>query len=54
MRLAREGVSNEEVDGGEIDIDALMDEDTGEDKTFAAMSVAKTIGTVSHFYRYND
>ena len=28
-------------------MDALVDNDAGEDKTFMAMGVAKTIGTVS-------
>ncbi|KAH9949788.1 armadillo-type protein [Amylocystis lapponica] len=45
LRLARESIAMDDTDGTEVDIDALM-EDTGEDKTFAAMSVAKTISTV--------
>lgn len=46
MRLARESATADETDGSSIDADALMENDAGEDKTFAAMGVAKTIGTV--------
>ncbi|EMD40235.1 hypothetical protein CERSUDRAFT_112428 [Gelatoporia subvermispora B] len=45
-RLARESIAQDETDGREVDIDTLMENDTGEDKTFAAMGVAKTIATV--------
>ncbi|KAI0688708.1 ARM repeat-containing protein [Cytidiella melzeri] len=45
-RLARESIALEEADGGNIDLDRIMEQDGGEDKIFAAMGVAKTIGTV--------
>ena len=48
-RLARESIAAEEAaDSKGVDLDRLMDE-TGEDKIFAAMGVAKTITTVSIF-----
>lgn len=37
----------EEADGQSVDLDRLMETDSGEDKIFAAMGVAKTITTVS-------
>lgn len=43
-RLARESLPGND-DQQEVDVDHYMDE-RGEDKTFAAMGVAKTIGTV--------
>ena len=46
----------EEADGQEVDLDRLMETDSGEDKIFAAMGVAKTITTVSKsevFWRMN-
>ena len=46
----------EEADGQEVDLDRLMETDSGEDKIFAAMGVAKTITTVSKsevFWRIN-
>jgi importin-7 len=46
MRLARESIALEESAGEQTDIDRLMEQDGGEDKIFAAMGVAKTIGTV--------
>ena len=46
-RLAKEGIAMEEADGQSIDLDRLMETDSGEDKIFAAMGVAKTITTVS-------
>lgn len=36
----------EEADAGSVDLDRLMETDSGEDKIFAAMGVAKTITTV--------
>ena len=46
-RLARESIAAEEaVDGKGLDLDNLVMDDTGEDKIFAAMGVAKTITTV--------
>ncbi|KAI0772164.1 ARM repeat-containing protein [Irpex lacteus] len=45
-RLAKESIALEETDGGNVDLDRLMENDNGEDKIFAAMGVAKTIGTV--------
>ena len=36
----------EESDGNSIDLDRLMETDSGEDKIFAAMGIAKTINTV--------
>ncbi|KAJ3557178.1 hypothetical protein NM688_g1613 [Phlebia brevispora] len=45
-RLAKEGIAMEESDGQSIDLDRLMETDSGEDKIFAAMGVAKTITTV--------
>lgn len=43
-RLAKESQAADETDA--IDLDAIMDSDASEDKTFAAMGVAKTIATV--------
>ncbi|TBU59052.1 ARM repeat-containing protein [Dichomitus squalens] len=45
-RLARESKSADETDSSAIDLDSIMDNDPNEDKTFAAMGVAKTIATV--------
>ncbi|OSX56395.1 hypothetical protein POSPLADRAFT_1068094 [Postia placenta MAD-698-R-SB12] len=45
-RLARDVAAAEQTSDREMDLDALMESDTGEDKTFAAMGVAKTIGTI--------
>lgn len=44
MRLARESVIHDQIEET-VDLDSLI-VDTDEDKSFAAMSVAKTIGTV--------
>ena len=45
-RLVRESIAAEEAaDGRAVDLERIMDE-TGEDKVFAAMGVAKTITTV--------
>lgn len=44
MRLARESVIHDQIEES-VDLDSLIVE-TDEDKSFAAMSVAKTIGTV--------
>ncbi|KAH9851744.1 ARM repeat-containing protein [Lenzites betulinus] len=43
-RLAKESQTADETDG--VDLDAIMEGDANEDKTFAAMGVAKTISTV--------
>ncbi|KAI0372335.1 ARM repeat-containing protein [Pilatotrama ljubarskyi] len=45
-RLAKESQSADEVDASAIDLDAIMEAENNEDKTFAAMGVAKTISTV--------
>ncbi|KAH9924352.1 ARM repeat-containing protein [Epithele typhae] len=44
-RLAKESQAADEVEGG-LDLDSIMDAESTEDKTFAAMGVAKTIATV--------
>ncbi|KAL1950524.1 hypothetical protein VTO73DRAFT_5648 [Trametes versicolor] len=43
-RLAKESQTADETEG--IDLDSIMEGDANEDKTFAAMGVAKTISTV--------
>lgn len=43
-RLAKESQNADEAEG--VDLDSIMESDTNEDKTFAAMGVAKTIATV--------
>ncbi|KAI0657254.1 ARM repeat-containing protein [Cubamyces menziesii] len=45
-RLAKESQNADEVDPSTVDIDAIMESEGNEDKTFAAMGVAKTISTV--------
>lgn len=45
-RLARESQTAEETDGHGMELEAVMESDSNEDKTFAAMGVAKTITTV--------
>ena len=45
--MAKEAQALEDTDPNNVDMDALIDNDAGEDKTFMAMGVAKTIGTVS-------
>ncbi|KAH8091016.1 armadillo-type protein [Cristinia sonorae] len=45
IRLARESVTADDS-GNDLDIDALREDSPGEDKTFTAMGVAKTIGTI--------
>jgi importin-7 len=37
----------EETGGQNVDLDNIMEADTDDDKTYAAMGVTKTIGTVS-------
>lgn len=44
MRLARESITQEEQDASS-DLETLL-ADADDDKTYAAMGVAKTIGTV--------
>lgn len=46
MRLARESVAQEETDSQNVDLETAMAE-VDDDKTFAAMGIAKTIGTVN-------
>jgi hypothetical protein len=46
MRLVREALAHEEgVVRGDLDVESLIDVED-DDKTYAAMGVAKTIGTV--------
>ncbi|CDO69881.1 hypothetical protein BN946_scf184884.g40 [Trametes cinnabarina] len=45
-RLAKESQSAEDIDASAVDMDSIMENDINEDKTFAAMGVAKTISTV--------
>jgi hypothetical protein len=46
MRLVREALANEESAGSRaLDVDSIAEMDD-EDKTYAAMGVAKTISTV--------
>jgi hypothetical protein len=47
MRLARESAIQEHIEEN-VDLDALL-QDVDDDKTFAAMGVAKTISTVRDF-----
>jgi hypothetical protein len=50
MRLARENLAQEEAEAQNgVDLDSVMG-DVDDDKTFAAMGVAKTIATVSFFF----
>ena len=48
MRLANDTLSQEEPQGQNIDLDNAIS-DVDDDKTFAAMGVAKTISTVRFF-----
>jgi importin-7 len=55
MRLARESLAQEEAEaqnGGVNELDLVMG-DTDDDKTFSAMGVAKTIGTVCFFFAFS-
>jgi hypothetical protein len=47
MRLAREAASQDEADGHNANLEAIMENNTEDDKIYAAMGVAKTVGTVS-------
>lgn len=47
MRLARESAIHDHIEEN-ADLDSLL-ADVDDDKTFAAMGVAKTISTVSYF-----
>jgi importin-7 len=47
MRLAREAASQDEAEGHNANLEIIMENNTEEDKIYAAMGVAKTIGTVS-------
>jgi hypothetical protein len=48
MRLVREAIANEESTPKGDDLESLMDAKDEDDKTYAAMGVAKTLSTVSH------
>ena len=54
MRLAREAASQDEAEGHNADLQSIMENNSEDDKIYAAMSVAKTVGTVSimHFFCY--
>lgn len=45
-RLLREAIASEESAPKGDDLEALMDADNEDDKTYAAMGVAKTLSTV--------
>lgn len=47
-RLLREAIANEESAPKGDDLEALMDSDGEDDKTYAAMGVAKTLSTVGY------
>jgi hypothetical protein len=47
-RLLREAIANEESAPKGDDLEALMDADGEDDKTYAAMGVAKTLSTVGY------
>lgn len=47
MRLVREAIANEENAPKGDDLEAFMDAEGEDDKTYAAMGVAKTLSTVS-------
>ena len=47
MRLVREALASEENAPKGEDLEALMDTEGDDDKTYAAMGVAKTLSTVS-------
>jgi len=49
MRLGREILAQEEAESGSVELDSVMG-DADDDKTFAAMGVAKTISTVNSFF----
>jgi hypothetical protein len=48
MRLAKESMSPDEPEGLTVDVESALAEGD-DDKTYAAMGVAKTIGTVRPF-----
>ena len=48
-RLLREAIASEESAPAGDDLEALMDADGEDDKTYAAMGVAKTLSTVGFF-----
>ena len=47
-RLLRDAIANEENAPKGDDLEALMDAEGEDDKTYAAMGVAKTLSTVGH------
>ena len=47
-RLLRDAIANEESAPTGDDLEALMDADNEDDKTYAAMGVAKTLSTVGY------
>ena len=48
MRITRENLAHESQAAADADVDMAESVDGDDDKTFAAMSVAKTISTVSY------
>jgi hypothetical protein len=46
MRLAREAANQDEADGHSASLESIMENNTEDDKIYAAMGVAKTVGTV--------
>jgi hypothetical protein len=51
MRLAREAANQDEAEGHNANLESIMENNnTEDDKIYAAMGVAKTIGTVSSSY----
>jgi hypothetical protein len=48
IRLLRDAITNEESAPKGDDLEALMDSDGEDDKTYAAMGVAKTLSTVGY------
>lgn len=53
MRLAREAVTQDEAEGQNGDLEAILESSAEEDKIYGAMAVAKTIGTVSLIINYH-
>jgi importin-7 len=47
MRLAREAASQDEAEGRDANLQSIMETTPEDDKIYAAMGVAKTIGTVN-------
>jgi importin-7 len=51
MRLVRENLAQEEVEAQQTDTESILS-DADDDKTYAAMSVAKTLSTVCCFLQF--